>query len=184
MPPLAGRLPVLLALLAIAAGLALAACGDEDTDGSEDGAPTAREETSSDTEQSTETTSDLTDTSVKPVIEKPTGAPPRRLAKEDIVRGKGPKAKAGDTVIVNYVGVSFSTGEEIDASWDSGQTFPVTLGRGQVMEGWERGLVGIREGGRRQLVIPPELGYGAEGRPPAIAPNETLVYVIDAVDIR
>jgi peptidylprolyl isomerase len=184
MPPRAGRLPVLLALLAIVAALAPAGCGDEDSNGSGDSATTAQEETSSGSEQSTETASDLTDTSVKPVIEKPTGAPPRRLDKEDIVRGKGPKAQAGDTMIVNYVGVSFSTGEEFDASWDSGQTFPDTLGRGQVMEGWERGLVGMREGGRRQLVIPPELGYGAEGRPPAIAPNETLVYVIDAVDIR
>jgi peptidylprolyl isomerase len=184
MPPRAGRLPVLLALLAIVAALAPAGCDDEDSNGSGDSATTAQEETSSGSEQSTETASDLTDTSVKPVIEKPTGAPPRRLDKEDIVRGKGPKAQAGDTMIVNYVGVSFSTGEEFDASWDSGQTFPVTLGRGQVMEGWERGLVGMREGGRRQLVIPPELGYGAEGRPPAIAPNETLVYVIDAVDIR
>ena len=118
------------------------------------------------------------------MIEKPTGAPPRKLVKEDIVKGSGPGAKPGDTVVVNYVGVSFSTGEEFDASWDSGQTFPVQLGAGGVIEGWEKGLVGIKKGGRRELVIPPELGYGAQGSPPAIAPNETLVFVIDAVDIR
>ncbi len=181
MPPVARRLPVLFALVAIALSLGLAACGDDDdgSEGDDQQAPSAQEETSG-----TETTSDLTDTSVKPVIERPTGAPPRKLVKEDIVKGKGPGAKPGDTVVVNYVGVSFSTGDQFDASWDSGQTFPVPLGQGQVIEGWDKGLVGIKKGGRRQLVIPPELGYGAEGFPPAIAPNETLVFVIDAVDIR
>ena len=118
------------------------------------------------------------------MIEKPTGSPPRKLVKEDIVKGKGPGAKNGDTVVVNYVGVSFSTGEEFDASWDSGQPFPVRLGAGEVIEGWDRGLVGVKKGGRRQLVIPPEQGYGRAGSPPSIAPNETLVFVIDVVDIR
>ena len=98
------------------------------------------------------------------MIDKPTGVPPRRLVKEDIVKGKGPGAKPGDTVIVNYVGVSFSTGEEFDASWDSGQPFPVQLGAGNVIEGWEKGLVGIRKGGRRELIIPPGQAYGVAGR--------------------
>jgi peptidylprolyl isomerase len=183
----AGRLPALLALLALVAVLGLAACGgddDEASSGGGDNQSAGGEDTSSGTADGTETTSDLTDTSVKPVIERPSGAPPRRLVKEDIVKGKGKPAKRGDTVVVNYVGVSFSTGDEFDASWDSGQTFPVALGASQVIQGWEKGLVGIRKGGRRKLVIPPELGYGAEGFPPAIAPNETLVFVIDAVDIR
>jgi peptidylprolyl isomerase len=87
-------------------------------------------------------------------------------------------------VIVNYVGVSFSTGEEFDASWDTGQPFPVQLGAGNVIEGWEKGLVGIREGGRRELIIPPEQAYGAKGAPPSIGPNETLVFVIDALAIQ
>ena len=113
-----------------------------------------------------------------------TGSPPRRLEKEDIVKGKGPAAKPGDTVIVNYVGVSFSTGEEFDASWDTGQPFPVELGSGSVIQGWEEGLVGIKKGGRRKLIIPPEMAYGAEGAPPSIGPNETLVFVIDALDIQ
>ena len=82
---------------------------------------------------------------------------------------------------VNYVGVAFSTGEEFDASWDRGQPFPVPLGAGEVIKGWDKGLVGMRKGGRRMLTIPPELAYGSEGYPPAIAPNETLVFVIDAV---
>jgi peptidylprolyl isomerase len=84
---------------------------------------------------------------------------------------------------VHYVGVNFSNGQEFDASWDAGAPFPVQLGTGGVIPGWERGLVGIKKGGRRKLTIPPELAYGAEGFPPSIPPNETLVFVIDAVSI-
>jgi peptidylprolyl isomerase len=184
MPP---RLVRLLAVLAAVAALGLAACGDDDDSGGNGSGDAAQEESSSqspDTGTETEAAPDLTDTSVKPVIDKPSGVPPRKLVKEDIVKGKGPGAKPGDTVIVNYVGVSFSTGEEFDSSWDSGQPFPVQLGKGKVIEGWEKGLVGIKKGGRRELTIPPEQAYGAEGAPPSIAPNETLVFVIDALGIR
>ena len=86
-------------------------------------------------------------------------------------------------MVVNYVGMNFSNGQEFDASWDTGAPFPVQLGTGSVIAGWEKGLIGIKEGGRRKLVIPPELGYGAQGFPPSIPPNETLVFVIDAVSI-
>jgi peptidylprolyl isomerase len=179
----------LLVLLALLASLAFAACGDDDDDsdsggGSADTSQQGSDPPAPETGTETEPTPDLTDTSVKPVIDKPTGTPPRKLEKEDIVKGKGPGAKPGDTVIVNYVGVSFSTGEEFDASWDTGQTFPVQLGSGSVIQGWDEGLVGIKKGGRRKLIIPPELAYGAEGAPPSIGPNETLVFVIDALDIQ
>ena len=177
----------LLALLVVIAALGLPACGDDDDSGSGGSADTTLEEgtpPSSDTDTETEAQADLTDTSVKPVIDKPTGEPPRKLEKEDIVKGTGPGAKPGDTVIVNYVGVSFSTGEEFDASWDTGQAFPVQLGAGQVIPGWEKGLLGIKKGGRRKLTIPPEQAYGAQGAPPAIGPNETLVFVIDALAIQ
>jgi peptidylprolyl isomerase len=177
------RLMRLLVLLAAVAALGLAACGDDDDDSGDSGsADASQQESSTDTE--TETAPDLTNTSVKPVIEKPSGAPPRKLVKEDIVKGKGPGAKPGDTVVVHYVGVSFSTGEEFDASWDAGQPFPVQLGAGQVIEGWEKGLVGLKKGGRRKLTIPPEQAYGAEGAPPSIGPNETLVFMIDALEIQ
>jgi peptidylprolyl isomerase len=98
------------------------------------------------------------------------------------VRGKGPPAKTGDTLTVHYAGVTFSTGEEFDASWNSGQPFQFELG-GRVIEGWNRGMVGMRRGGRRMLTIPPELAYGAAGSPPAIGPNETLVFVVDLLAI-
>jgi peptidylprolyl isomerase len=81
------------------------------------------------------------------------------------------------------VGVSFSTGDEFDASWDTGRPFTFTLGAGEVIPGWDRGIVGMRKGGRRTLTIPPELAYGAEGSGP-IAPNETLVFVVDLVRVR
>jgi peptidylprolyl isomerase len=173
----------LLVLLAAVAALALAACGDDDDSGDSGSADTSRQESGSSSGSETETAPDLTDTSVKPVIDKPSGVPPRRLVKEDIVKGRGPGAKPGDTVLVHYVGVSFSTGEEFDASWDAGQPFPVQLGAGQVIEGWEKGLVGLKKGGRRKLTIPPEQAYGSEGAPPSIGPNETLVFVIDALEI-
>jgi len=175
-------LPCTIALLALIAVVALAACGDDD-DGEQ--APQTSERQSETTEQPSPSAQReaLKDTSTKPVIPKPAGAPPRKLEKEDIVKGKGPAAKSGDTVTVNYVGVAFSTGDEFDASWDTGQPLPVPLGAGRVIEGWDKGLVGMRKGGRRILTIPPELAYGTEGYPPTIAPNETLVFVVDLLEV-
>jgi peptidylprolyl isomerase len=177
-----GPMRPLLTLIALLAAVALAACGDDDDSEpaakSDGGTPTTEEPSPSQQREA------LKDTTTKPVIPKPTGSPPRRLETEDIVKGKGKPAKAGDTLVVNYVGVTFSTGSEFDASWDSGQPFPVQLGAGQVIEGWDRGLVGMRKGGRRILTIPPELAYGAEGFPPDIPPNETLVFVVDALQIQ
>jgi peptidylprolyl isomerase len=115
----------------------------------------------------------------KPKVEVPQGAPPKELVTEDIEEGSGPAAKAGDEVSVNYVGVNYKSGKEFDASWSRGEPFTFALGSGMVIPGWEEGVVGMKVGGRRQLVIPPELGYGAAGSPPAIPPNETLVFVVD-----
>jgi peptidylprolyl isomerase len=183
MPRPMRRLPIrpALLLIAVVAVLGITACGDDDDGSGSDGSA------SGGNGQQTETTPPedaLKDTTAKPVIPKSTGTPPRKLVKQDIVKGKGPGAKAGDTVTVKYVGVNFSNGQEFDASWDSGATFPVQLGAGMVIEGWDKGLVGIKKGGRRMLTIPPEMGYGAEGYPPDIPPNETLVFVVDAVSIK
>jgi peptidylprolyl isomerase len=173
----------LLALVGVLLALCLAACGeDEESDGSAaQGSEPQAEQTETSPAKAREA---LKDTSVKPEILRPTGAPPRKLDTDDIVKGKGRAAKAGDSVVVQYVGVAFSTGNEFDASWDAGQPFAFPLGGGQVIEGWDRGIVGMKVGGRRQLTIPPELAYGAAGSPPAIGPNETLVFVVDLLEIR
>jgi peptidylprolyl isomerase len=185
-PPLARRSRFALVLIAVVLTIGLAACGgDDDSAEAPPETATSQPDTGTATEPSpAEIQEQLKDTTKKPVMPKPTGSPPRRLVVEDIVKGKGRAAKQGDTVIVNYVGQNFSNGEEFDASWDTGQPFPVTIGRTQVIEGWTRGLVGIRKGGRRKLTIPPELGYGPNGFPPSIPPNETLVFIVDAVDVR
>jgi peptidylprolyl isomerase len=173
------RLARPLALLALVAALVATACGGDDDEGQNGGASAATTESQS----TTPAGGGLRDTTTKPAIEKPTGSPPRRLEKEDIVKGKGAPARRGDSVTVQYVGVSFSTGEQFDASWDRGQPYTFRLGAGEVIAGWDRGVAGMREGGRRRLVIPPELAYGAQGSPPAIAPNETLIFVIDLLEV-
>jgi peptidylprolyl isomerase len=187
MPPrMDSRLRHVLTLIAVVAVLGLAACGDDDDDGGNGGSAdtTTQQDTGTETTSAADAEEALKDTSKKPVIPKPTGAPPRKLVKEDIVKGTGPGAKNGDTVVVHYVGMNFSNGQEFDASWDTGSPFPVQLGAGMVIQGWDQGLIGIKKGGRRKLTIPPELGYGAEGYPPDIPPNETLVFVVDAIDIQ
>ncbi|MGW5643816.1 FKBP-type peptidyl-prolyl cis-trans isomerase [Saccharopolyspora sp. NPDC003752] len=117
----------------------------------------------------------------KPQVAKPTGAPPADLVIEDIEVGEGPEAKAGDQVAVHYVGVSHSTGKEFDASWNRGTPLELQLGAGQVIAGWDKGLQGMKVGGRRKLTIPPQLAYGDRGAGGVIAPGETLVFVCDLV---
>jgi peptidylprolyl isomerase len=185
-PPVAPLARLVLILIAVVLATGLSACGgDDDSEGSPPETPTSQPDTGTATEPSpAQIEQRMKDTSRKPIMPQPTGSPPRRLVVEDIVKGKGHPAKRGDTVIVNYVGQNFSNGQVFDASWDHGQPFPVTIGKTQVIEGWTRGLVGIRQGGRRKLTIPPELGYGPNGYPPDIPPNETLVFVVDAVRVR
>jgi peptidylprolyl isomerase len=168
-----GRARHAAVVLGLAAALAAAGCGGDDDDEQPAAAPT---ETA--TEQATPAP-DLTDTDSKPAIPNPEGDAPSALVKKDIVRGKGKRARKGDGVTVQYVGVSFSSGEEFDASWDRGEPFTFQLGAGEVIPGWDQGVAGMRIGGRRQLTIPPDLAYGEQGAPPAIGPNETLVFVID-----
>ena len=117
----------------------------------------------------------------KPEVDFPEGEPPVDLEVTDIWEGDGKVAAAGDTVRVHYVGVSYSTGEEFDASWDRGEPLSFRLGAGQVIQGWDQGVQGMRVGGRRQLVIPPDLAYGNRGAGNAIAPGETLIFVCDLV---
>ena len=125
-----------------------------------------------------------TDTSTKPVVEVPEGPPPDELEIEDLVEGDGAAAAPGDTLTMQYVGVNYSDGSEFDTSWDDPQPFSFTLGAGEVIEGWDEGIEGMKVGGRRQLVIPPDLAYGKQGSPPAIGPDETLVFVVDLIDVQ
>ena len=122
------------------------------------------------------------DLSTKPAVPKPTGTPPDELVTDDVVVGEGRAAATGDHVAVHYVGVSFSNGKQFDSSWDRGTPFDFPLGAGRVIKGWDFGVAGMREGGRRTLIIPPSLGYGPRGMGP-IAPNETLVFIVDLVKV-
>ena len=122
--------------------------------------------------------------STKPVVEIPEGAPPADLVIEDLTVGDGAEAVSGTTCTMQYVGHSWSTGKQFDASWDRGEPFTFGLGGGQVIGGWDQGVAGMKVGGRRQLTIPPHLGYGARGAGGAIGPNETLVFIVDLLAVR
>jgi peptidylprolyl isomerase len=123
------------------------------------------------------------DLSTKPVIAPREGAPPDRLEVTDVVVGDGAEARSGDEVEVQYVGAIYGSGEEFDSSWDRGEPFVFELGAGSVIPGWDKGIQGMKVGGRRELVIPPELAYGAQGQPPDIGPDETLVFVVDLLGV-
>jgi len=119
----------------------------------------------------------------EPTITVPPGAPPTQLESKDLIVGTGPAAKAGDTVSVQYVGVAYSSGKVFDASWSRGQPFQFTLGQGQVIPGWDQGVVGMQVGGRRELIIPPNLAYGSQSPGSGIAANDTLIFIVDLVKI-
>ncbi|MDQ0983555.1 FKBP-type peptidyl-prolyl cis-trans isomerase [Streptomyces sp. V2I9] len=119
----------------------------------------------------------------KPEVDFPGGEPPADLEIKDIWEGDGPVARAGQTVSVHYVGVSFSSGEEFDASWNRGTPLQFQLGAGQVIAGWDQGVQGMKVGGRRQLTIPAHLAYGDRGAGGKIAPGETLIFVCDLVAV-
>jgi peptidylprolyl isomerase len=121
-------------------------------------------------------------TASKPEVKLPAAAP-TDLEISDLIVGDGPEAQPGQQVSVHYVGVALSTGKEFDSSWSRREPFEFGLGRGQVIQGWDHGVAGMRVGGRRQLTIPPHLGYGARGAGP-IKGGETLVFVVDLLGVR
>lgn len=120
----------------------------------------------------------------KPTVQIPDGPPPTELVLEDITVGDGTEATPGTTCTMQYVGVAWSDQKQFDASWDRGQPFTFGLGQGQVISGWDKGVAGMKVGGRRRLTIPPELGYGSRGAGGAIKGGETLVFVVDLLDVR
>ena len=120
----------------------------------------------------------------KPEVDPHLGDAPTDLEITDLVVGDGDEAKAGSTVSVHYVGVAHSTGEEFDASFNRGAPLQFRLGIGQVISGWDTGVQGMKVGGRRRLVIPPHLGYGDRGAGGVIKPGETLIFVVDLLEVR
>ena len=121
----------------------------------------------------------------KPQVEVPSDQPPSyQLDLEDLEVGEGEEAAAGQIVEVHYVGVSWQTGKQFDASWDRGDTFKFGLGKGQVIAGWDQGVAGMKVGGRRRITIPPNLAYGKRGAGGVIGPDETLVFVVDLIGLR
>jgi FKBP-type peptidyl-prolyl cis-trans isomerase len=173
-----------------AAALLVAGCGSNDStktaaipdDGS---ASVSTPADTTSTPATTATTATTQDPSLaqKPEVTVPTGPAPKKLVIKDLVQGTGAQAEDGDNLTMDYVGVLYKGGKQFDASWDSGQPFSFQLGAGQVISGWDQGIKGMKVGGRRELIIPPAMGYGSEGSPPTIPANATLVFVVDLKDV-
>jgi peptidylprolyl isomerase len=174
------RAKLLSLTLALLLGAGIVACGGDDSSSGETAAtPAATETPTPQAGNVDEIAAGITkNTGKEPKIVTPKGDPPSQLVIKDIVKGKGPKAKPGDTLTMMYTGYSWSNGQKFDASWDRGQPFPFQLGAGMVIPGWDKGMVGMRKGVRRLLIIPPDLGYGPQGSGP-IGPNETLIFAVD-----
>jgi peptidylprolyl isomerase len=165
MPTMRGALLIIAACFA----LVFAGCGDDDSSTT----------SSSGDETSAAKPAEPGKEKTKPQVTVPDGAPPKKLVKNDLEVGTGATAKAGSKVTVQYVGVGYDSKEEFDSSWSRSEPFPFNLGAGEVIPGWDQGIEGMKVGGRRELVIPPDLAYGPAGSPPVIGPNETLIFVVD-----
>jgi len=176
-----------VAVLAVS-GLGLAACGSSasasnSTSGSSTASTAAGSPTSSVPIGTVADPSAAGTIGTEPTITVPPGAPPTQLESKDLIVGTGPAAKAGDTVSVQYVGVAYSTGKVFDSSWSRNQPFQFALGGGTVIPGWDKGVVGMQVGGRRELIIPPGLAYGSQSPGSGIAANDTLIFIVDLVKI-
>jgi peptidylprolyl isomerase len=164
----------ILILIACAA-LALAGCGGDSSDEEAAGGDSTATATEA-------TTAEKPPKRKKPKVKPPQGPAPKQLVKKELIPGTGAEAKAGDEVTVQYVGVGYETGVEFDSSWSRDEPFTFALGAGEVIRGWDLGVEGMKVGGRRELIIPPNLAYGSEGAG-TIAPNATLVFVIDLLAV-
>jgi FKBP-type peptidyl-prolyl cis-trans isomerase len=182
------RLPVAALLLALA--LIGAGCGGSDNESAADqAAAQASSEAKNQkpppapkpvTATTVTPTAGEADINKKPKVPKGTGSPPAELKAETLIAGSGPAIKSGEKATVQYVGVLFKDGEEFDTSWGKGkQPFSFTIGGGQVIQGWDQGVPGMKVGERRRLTIPADLAYGAQGSPPKIGANEPLIFDID-----
>ncbi len=184
--------PITFSTAAAALAFAVAGCGSSSTAPGVQPAPasgpTAAAVTTASASATTSASASSTQTSstplpaalnTKPKVVPPSGPAPKKLVVKDLIKGTGPVAKAGSTVTVQYVGVLYKNGKQFDASWDDGSGKPVSLPLTGVIKGWQQGIPGMHVGGRRELIIPSNLAYGAAGSPPKIPPNSPLVFVID-----
>jgi peptidylprolyl isomerase len=183
----------LIALALTAAAMTAAGCGDDSSDNASTTDTATQAETATQPPPSpepaeaprarkVEPSPAEADLGTKPKPPKGSGDQPSRLVAQDLIVGKGKRAAAGDLVSVQYVGVLFDNGKEFDSSWNGnrpGDPFQFPLGGGMVIPGWDEGVVGMRVGGRRKLIIPAELAYGAQGYPPDIPPDAALIFDID-----
>ncbi|MBI5310264.1 MAG: FKBP-type peptidyl-prolyl cis-trans isomerase [Actinobacteria bacterium] len=184
------KIKIAVYLTALLVALLVAGCGDDKTTDS-GGEETTTEQSSTEATGSTgeeSSSGELPTVSGKlgeePKLSIPEGGPPSELVIKDIEKGDGKKVASGDDLTMQYAGYNWSDGVMFDASWKSGNPFDFEIGAGQVIKGWDEGIVGMREGGRRLLVIPPDMGYGESGQPPTIPPNETLVFVVDLEKVK
>lgn len=166
---------MLIISLCVALALAVAGCGSSNDDSSS---------TQATSEATTEKSGGDTNLNAKPKVTVPDGPAPKKLEEVEIVEGDGAEAKSGDEVTVQYVGVGYDSKEEFDSSWSRNEPFSFNLGAGEVIPGWDQGIVGMKVGGRRELTIPASLAYGPAGSPPVIGPNETLIFVVDLLAVK
>jgi peptidylprolyl isomerase len=189
MPLFAKTRSIPLALLLVLALLA-AGCGDSTEESAADKSAAKAEseaksqepipEPKAPTSEKVDPTPGEADINTKPKVPKGTGSAPTALKAETLISGSGAEIKSGQQATVNYVGVLFKDGKEFDSSWGKGkQPFQFALGSGQVIPGWDEGVLGMKVGERRRLTIPADLAYGAQGSPPKIGPNEPLIFDID-----
>jgi FKBP-type peptidyl-prolyl cis-trans isomerase len=185
------RLLTTAALTLLAAGLG--ACGGSKAPGivpapgagstAAAAAPTTTSTTSSATTASSTAVKPPPQLAKKPVVTPPSGPAPKTLVKKDLITGTGKTATAGSTITVNYVGVLYKGGKEFDSSWKRNQPFTTALSSGNVIDGWVKGIPGMKVGGRRELIIPPAQAYGKQGSPPTIPPNAPLIFVVDLLSV-
>jgi FKBP-type peptidyl-prolyl cis-trans isomerase len=185
--------PALLALVALVAVLAAAGCGGTDSSQADKAATLATQQKEnppkitdvSTTVKAVKVTpaAGEANTKKKPACVKQTGKAPTELVAQDLVVGTGATAEEGDKVSVKYAGWLYDNCKEFDSSWKRGDNFDLTLGGGQVIAGWDNGIAGMKVGGRRKLIIPPDQAYGAQGQPPTIPANATLVFIVDLVKV-
>jgi len=188
------KFSVLIVALCLALAAAVAGCGSSGStsDSSSESNTPAESTGSTESTESTESTSpgESTDSAelpatkkTKPKVTVPKGISPKKFAIKELEKGTGPSVKSGDTVTIQYVVVGYDTKREVDSSWNRGP-YTFTLGAGEALKGGERGVEGMKVGGRRELVVPGKLAYGSEGQPPFIGPNETLIMVVDLLALK